>query len=82
MSSPSTEQAAGADAVILLGRGMPRGEQEQMLEAIARDLVTRGVAPVVTPAFLEMTPPGLAFTIDKLIGNGARRIIEIGRAHV
>ena len=77
MSSPSTEQAAGADAVILLGRGMPRGEQEQMLEAIARDLVARGVAPVVTPAFLEMTPPGLAFTIDKLIGDGARRIIVV-----
>ena len=71
MSSPSSE------VIILLGRGMPRGEQEQMLDAMARDLVARNAAARVVPAFLEMTAPSLEDTIAKLAAEGATRIVVI-----
>jgi copper(I)-binding protein/NADH:ubiquinone oxidoreductase subunit E len=77
MSSPSSDVAA--EAVILLGRGMPRGEQEVWLDAMARDLMASNVAPRVRVrvvcAFLEMTAPSLEDTITRLAAEGATRIV-------
>ena len=76
MSSPSCDIA---EAVILLGRGMPRGEQEILLDTLARELMARQTTPRVrvVSAFLEMTAPSLEDTISQLAAEGAKRIVVV-----
>lgn len=66
-----------AEAVILLGRGMPRGEQEVLLDDMARELMARDPRQRVVSAFLEMTAPSLEDTIGRLAAEGAARIVVV-----
>lgn len=74
MSSLSCEVT---EAVILLGRGMPRGEQEVLLDTMAREMMTRDPRVKVVSAFLEMTAPSLEDTIGKLATEGMARIVVV-----
>lgn len=74
-SLASEQAAAPAEAVILLGRGMPRGEQEVLLDKLARELMAHDPRRRVVSAFLEMTAPSLEDTIVKLADEGATRIV-------
>jgi copper(I)-binding protein/(2Fe-2S) ferredoxin len=62
------------DAVILFGRGMPRGEQEILFAQLAVQLVAQGVAQRVESAFLEMTSPSLADRLEELANQGLKRV--------
>lgn len=81
MSSPSFDPATDAsrqfDAVILFGRGMPRGEQEVLFDQLARQLVAQGAAARVETAFLEMTPPSLSERLTQLAAEGSRRVAVV-----
>lgn len=81
MSSPSFDPATDAsrqlDAVILFGRGMPRGEQEVLFDQLTRQLVAQGAAARVETAFLEMTPPSLSERLTQLAAEGLRRVAVV-----
>lgn len=81
MSSPSFDPAVDAsgrfDAVILFGRGMPRGEQEVLFDQLACQLVAQGAAARVETAFLEMTPPSLSERLTQLAAEGLRRVAVV-----
>ena len=53
-SLASEQAAAPAEAVILLGRGMPRGEQEVLLDKLARELMAHDPRRRVVSAGLPL----------------------------
>jgi copper(I)-binding protein/(2Fe-2S) ferredoxin len=65
------------DAVILFGRGMPRGEQEVLFDQLAQQLVKQGVATRVETAFLEMTSPSLGERLNQLAAEGLSRVAVV-----
>lgn len=64
-------------AVILLGRGMPHGEQWAMLKDLAEDLRTEGLSDDIHIAFLEMTEPSISDTLYKLEEEGRQKAIIV-----
>lgn len=70
MQSPSSE------ALVLLGRGMPAGEQAVTLHFAAEKLRAEG-APRVEVAFLEITKPLLTHMLAKLTNDGVQRVIIV-----
>lgn len=76
MSSHLSENAP-LDAVILFGRGMPRGEQEVLFDQLGARLVAQGHARRVETAFLEMTAPSLGDRLLQLNAEGLKRIAVI-----
>lgn len=84
MLSPSFDAATDVlqpvrpmDAVILFGRGMPRGEQEVLFDQLADTLVAQGLAARVETAFLEMTAPSLGERLTQLAAQGLRRVAVV-----
>lgn len=84
MLSPSFDAGADVlqpirpmDAVILFGRGMPRGEQEVLFDQLAGQLVAQGLAVRVETAFLEMTSPSLGERLTQLAAQGLRRVAVV-----
>lgn len=65
------------DAVILFGRGMPRGEQEVLFDQLGAQLVAQGVAPRVETAFLEMTTPSVGDRLSQLAAEGLVRVAVV-----
>jgi len=72
-----TEPTQVLDAVILFGRGMPRGEQEVLFDQLAAQMVAQGVATRVEAAFLEMTAPSLGDRLTQLAIEGLRRVAVV-----
>lgn len=65
------------DAVILLGRGMPLGEQERLLPRLGEALVAAGHAARSEIAFVEVTQPSLDEVLFRLDREGVRRCLVI-----
>ena len=68
---------AQTTTVVLLGRGMPHGEQWGSLQAQAQDLRQSGRYFDVRVAFLEMTEPALADVLADIETSGARRVVVV-----
>jgi sirohydrochlorin cobaltochelatase len=62
-------------AVILLGHGSMRSASGASMIRCAARLQARGVAPLVSAAFLNYTRPTLAETVERLRLRGATRIL-------
>ncbi|MGQ0709999.1 MAG: copper chaperone PCu(A)C [Rhodoferax sp.] len=54
------------DAIVLLGRGMPLGEQQLSFKLFAERLRTQGFGGTVRTAFLEITEPALTQVLTEL----------------
>lgn len=65
------------EAVILLGRGMPAGEQQQAFQDLGRRLMAGGLARRVESAFVEMTDPALDVVIRRLSEDGVRACVIV-----
>ncbi|MDV6013634.1 copper chaperone PCu(A)C [Haloechinothrix sp. LS1_15] len=63
--------------VVLLGRGMPKGEQRAALQRTAESLLDEGVTGRAEVAFLEMTAPGLQDVLLALAAEGEVDILVI-----
>ncbi|MDQ2079820.1 copper chaperone PCu(A)C [Xanthobacteraceae bacterium Astr-EGSB] len=66
-----------SDAVVLLGRGMPHGEQWATLATYADRLRETGRFAEVRVAFLEMTEPALADVLAELEATTIRRAVVL-----
>lgn len=65
------------DVAVLLGRGMPLGEQEQLLATLGQDLVASGAARAVEVAFVEVTRPSLDEVLMRLEREGVTRCVVV-----
>ncbi|KUL94505.1 hypothetical protein DK26_16245 [Bosea sp. WAO] len=69
--------AGDFEVAILLGRGMPLGEQKRSLAEIGRELVTRGLVGRVEIAFAEMSAPSLETVLSALLAEGIGSCVVI-----
>lgn len=60
--------APGFDAIVLLGRGMPLGEQQLSFKLLAERLRSQGFKGAVRSAFIEITEPALTQVLAELAG--------------
>lgn len=67
----------GFEVAILLGRGMPPGEQLRSLAEIGRKLVTDGIVGRVEVAFAEFTEPALEQVVHRLADEGVRSCVVV-----
>ena len=68
---------AADTAVVLLGRGMPHGEQWATLNALAEKLRADCSYAAVRIAFLEMTEPSVSAVLDDLERTGHGRAVIV-----
>jgi (2Fe-2S) ferredoxin len=69
--------ATAQTAIVLLGRGMPHGEQWATLNALAERLRKKGPYRAIRIAFLEMTEPSIAAVLDELDSEGCQRAVIV-----
>jgi len=72
-----TVAAGGFEVAILLGRGMPLGEQKRTLAEIGQALVARGLVGRVEIAFAEMSAPSLETVLGGLLAEGVSSCVVI-----
>jgi copper(I)-binding protein/(2Fe-2S) ferredoxin len=77
VDKPPRDSGSGFDVVILLGRGMPLGEQEKLLPRLGDALVAAGHAARSEVAFVEVTQPSLDEVLVRLDREGVRRCLII-----
>jgi copper(I)-binding protein/(2Fe-2S) ferredoxin len=77
LDKPPRDHGSGFDVVILLGRGMPLGEQERLLPRLGEALVVAGHAARSEVAFVEVTQPSLDEVLVRLDQEGVRRCLVI-----
>lgn len=63
------------DVAILLGRGMPLGEQKRTLAELGEALIARGLTSRTEIAFAEMSDPPLEAVLAKLRDEGVRSCV-------
>lgn len=69
--------AGGFEVAILLGRGMPLGEQKRSLAEIGKELVASGLVQRYEIAFAEMSAPSLETVLSALLAEGIGSCVVI-----
>lgn len=72
-----TVAAGSFEVAILLGRGMPLGEQKRSLAEIGKELVARGLVGRFEIAFAEMSAPSLETVLSALLAEGVGSCVVI-----
>jgi precorrin-8X/cobalt-precorrin-8 methylmutase len=63
--------------VVLLGHGSRLAGASQVLHQLSQAVQQRGGWTLVEPAFLQFEHPTLSESIDKLVRNGAERVVVV-----
>jgi len=69
--------AARWDAVVLLGHGSLAAESGVAMFRLAEELRERGVAPMVTAGFLNLSEPTIDQSVARCVDAGARRLLVV-----